>query len=65
MTQSILNLVELPIADMTVGDSFFVPCLEDTEIKREATRLAEAYKVNLRIEKVAYKGMYGVRIWRI
>jgi hypothetical protein len=50
---------------MTVGDSFFVPCLEDTEIKREATRLAEAYKVNLRIEKVAYKGMYGVRIWRI
>lgn len=65
MTQSILELVDLPIADMTVGDSFFVPCLDDSEIKKEATRLAEAYKFNLRVEKVAYKGMYGVRIWRI
>ena len=65
MTQSILNIVELPIADMTVGDSFFVPCLDDTEIKRELAKLAEAYKYNLRVEKVAYKGMYGLRIWRI
>ena len=65
MTQSILQIVELPIADMTVGDSFFVPCLDDAEIKKEATRLAKAYKFDLRVETVAYKGMYGVRIWRI
>jgi hypothetical protein len=50
---------------MAVGDSFFVPCLDDAEIKKEVTRLAEAYKFALRIEKVAYKGMFGVRIWRI
>jgi hypothetical protein len=57
--------IELPIADMVIGDSFFVPCLDDAEIKREATKLAKEFAVDLRVEKVVYNGMYGIRIWRI
>jgi hypothetical protein len=57
--------IELPIADMVIGDSFFVPCLDDAEIKREATKLAKQFAVDLRVEKVVYNGMYGIRIWRI
>jgi hypothetical protein len=57
--------IELPIADMVVGDSFFVPCIDDAEIKKRATKIANEYAVDLRVEKVVYHGMYGVRIWRI
>jgi hypothetical protein len=57
--------VELPVASMVVGDSFFVPCIDDVEIRRSLAQLAEDFKVKLRIERVVYKGMYGLRVWRI
>ena len=57
--------VELPVASMVVGDSFFVPCIDDAEIRRSLAQLAEDYGVKLRIERVVYKGMYGLRVWRI
>jgi hypothetical protein len=57
--------IDLPIADMVIGDSFFVPCIDDNEVKKEAAKLAKQYAVDLRVEKVVYNGMYGVRIWRI
>jgi hypothetical protein len=57
--------IDLPIADMVIGDSFFVPCIDDNEVKKEASKLAKQYAVDLRVEKVVYNGMYGVRIWRI
>jgi hypothetical protein len=58
-------MYNLPIGSMVQGDSFFVPCLDDTDIRKELTQLAHDFKFNLRIEKVLYNGMYGVRVWRI
>ena len=57
--------VELPISSMVVGDSFFVPCVDQHEINAEAHRIARQYKFRLRIEKVVYEKLFGVRIWRI
>jgi|688.fasta_scaffold2000717_1 hypothetical protein len=57
--------IELPIASMDKGDSFFVPCIEYDEVRREATRLSKDFNYDLRIERVVYNGLYGVRIWRI
>lgn len=57
--------VELPVASMVVGDSFFVPCIDDAEIRRSLAQLAEDYGVKLRVERVVYRGMYGLRVWRI
>lgn len=57
--------VELPVASMVVGDSFFVPCIDDAEIRRSLAQLAEDYGVKLRVERVVYRGMYGLRVWKI
>jgi len=48
-----------------VGDSFFVPCIDQHEIMDEARSIARQYKFRLRIEKVIYEKLFGVRIWRI
>jgi len=50
---------------MEIGDSFFVPCIAEEEVKREAKKLAKEFNVNLRVERVVYNGLYGLRIWRI
>lgn len=57
--------VELPVGSMDVGDSFFVPCIDDAEIRRNLAQLTEDFDVKLRIERVLYRGMYGLRVWRI
>jgi hypothetical protein len=56
--------IELPVGSMVVGDSFFVPCVDTHEVSHEAHRLARQYKFKLRIEKVVYNSLYGIRIWR-
>lgn len=50
---------------MEVGDSFFVPCIDEKEIKKEAAVLAKQFNFDLRVERVVYNGLYGLRIWRI
>ena len=50
---------------MVVGDSFFAPCIDTQEIINEAQKLARLHKFKLRIEKVVYEQLFGVRIWRI
>ena len=55
----------LPIGSMEVGDSFFVPCIDEKEIKKEAAVLAKQFNFDLRVERVVYNGLYGLRIWRI
>ena len=57
--------IVLPIASMEIEDSFFVPCIDEEEVKREAKKLAKEFNVNLRVERVVYNGLYGLRIWRI
>jgi hypothetical protein len=57
--------VELPIGSMVVGDSFFAPCIDTQEIINEAQKLARLHKFKLRIEKVVYEQLFGVRVWRI
>lgn len=57
--------IELPISSMMVGDSFFVPCVDETEVKDEARKIARQYKYKLRIESIVYNGLFGVRVWRI
>lgn len=57
--------VILPIGSMEVGDSFFVPCIDEKEIKKEAAVLAKQFNFDLRVERVVYNGLYGLRIWRI
>lgn len=57
--------VELPIGSMVVGDSFFVPCIDTDEITTEAHKLAKAYNFKIKLEKVIYGQLFGLRVWRI
>ena len=49
--------VDLPVADMVVGDSFFVPCIDPEALKLVCARLARDYGYDLRIEKVVHNGL--------
>jgi hypothetical protein len=57
--------IELPIGAMDIGDSFFVPCIDDAEIRRELARISDDFDYALRVERVINRGMYGLRVWRI
>ena len=57
--------VELPIGNMVVGDSFFVPCIDTNEISTEAHKLAKEYNFKIKLEKVIYGQLFGLRVWRI
>jgi hypothetical protein len=57
--------VELPISSMVVGDSFFVPCIDTNEISTEAHKLAKAHNCKIKLEKVIYEQLFGLRVWRI
>lgn len=57
--------IDLPIGSMVVGDSFFVPCVDETEVKDEARKIARIYKYRIRTESIVYNGLFGVRVWRI
>lgn len=57
--------IDLPVGAMDIGDSFFVPCIDDAEIRRELARTSDDFDYVLRVERVVYHGMYGLRVWRI
>lgn len=57
--------IDLPVGAMDIGDSFFVPCIDDAEIRRELARISDDFDYVLRVERVVYHGMYGLRVWRI
>ena len=55
----------LPVGAMDIGDSFFVPCVDDVEIRRELAQISDDFDYALRVERVVSRGMYGLRVWRI
>lgn len=57
--------INLPVGAMDIGDSFFVPCIDDVEIRRELEDISNDFDYALRVERVIYRGMYGLRVWRI
>ena len=57
--------IELPIGSMVVGDSFFAPCIDTQEVSIEAHKLAKAHNFKIKLEKVIYGQLFGLRVWRI
>ena len=57
--------INLPGGGMDIGDSFFVPCVDDVEIRRELAQISDDFDYALRVERVVSRGMYGLRVWRI
>jgi hypothetical protein len=50
---------------LSIGESFFVPSLDIGELRREIAAEARLVGYEVIIKPVAYKGLMGVRTWRI
>ena len=58
--------VDLPVAGLEVGDSFFVPSIDPESTLRQCKALARRYRMCLssRIGIDVATGCYGIRVWR-
>lgn len=53
------------LGGMAVGDSFFVPCLDSADFRKEIRRLASMYGIEVEIRERTEEYVRGVRTWRI
>lgn len=47
------------------GTSFFIPCLNPREAKREILRTTNRLRLNVLIKVVIEEGIRGLRVWRV
>ena len=52
------------LGGMRVGDSFFIPCLQCDEYRKQIRRVAEKLGVKLTIRQWTEEYLKGLRIWR-
>jgi hypothetical protein len=53
------------ISGMSVGDSFFIPCLECDRVQSKALELGRDFGYKLSTRKVVEDLVKGVRVWRV
>lgn len=53
------------ISRMDPSDSFFLPCLDIPETKRQLRAVAKRYKIKFIFDERVEKSLYGLRVWRI
>lgn len=53
------------IGGMRVGDSFFIPCLQCEDTRKEIRRLAASFSVEVEIRPRTEDLIKGLRTWRI
>jgi len=47
------------------GYSFFIPCLDTTEAKKEILRVTKRLKIEVFIKISIEEGIKGLRVWKI
>ena len=47
------------------GYSFFIPCLDDAEAKKEILRVTKRLKLEVFIQVCVENDIKGLRVWRI
>jgi|TARA_R110000868_G_scaffold7392_3_gene40276 hypothetical protein len=69
--EGVLNLapdtipISVVIKPFVVGASFFLPCIDTTEAKKQAHNLFKKRNITIKTAVVIENERYGVRIWRI
>ena len=53
------------IGGMRVNDSFFIPCLDCAQIRKEILKVARVFGVEVEIAPRTEQYIKGVRTWRI
>lgn len=53
------------LGGMAVGDSFFIPCLDCTQVRKEIRAIARAFGIEVEIEQRTEQYIKGVRTWRV
>ena len=57
--------ISVAIEPFVVGASFFLPCVDTTEAKKQAYNLLKKKNITIKTAVVIENKRYGVRIWRI
>jgi hypothetical protein len=50
---------------MVVGDSFFVPCIQCTELQSLVHKLAAEFGIKVKIRTRFEHYVKGIRVWRV
>ena len=53
------------IGGMDVGDSFFIPCLDCEQVRKEIHAIGRIFDVKLEIKPRTEQYIKGVRAWRV
>lgn len=53
------------LGGMAVGDSFFIPCLDYEQVRKEIRAIARSFDIQVEIEPRTEQYIKGVRTWRI
>ena len=53
------------LGGMAVGDSFFIPCLDCAQARKEILKIARTFGVEVEIKPRTEQYIKGVRTWRI
>jgi len=57
--------LDIAVGGMTVGDSFFVPCLDCASARTTLIQLGRMFKYEVTVKSWVENGIKGVRIWRL
>lgn len=47
------------------GSSFFIPCIDRRDMKRQVLQEARRLRVEVLCKEVIENGVYGLRVWRV
>jgi len=53
------------LGGMSVGESFFIPCLECKQVRFEVLNLARSFGIEVEVKPRTEQYIKGVRTWRI
>lgn len=55
---------EAVLGGMRVGESFFIPCLDCTEYRKQIKRIAKEFSIRVTVRSRVEDYIRGLRVWR-
>jgi len=57
--------LDVPLSQLKVSESFFLPCLNTDKAKKDVAKLAKDYGFKVSVRVRSERNLYGIRVWRI
>ena len=57
--------INVPWESFVTGASFFLPCINTTEAKKQVTKAFKKRNITIKMVVLIENKRYGVRVWRV